>query len=144
MKEPDGNEKIVLDTVQTDSISEIRKYTWLGAKVVGSTMNTQVNFITIHRGSLQDVRPNMGVMSPQGIVGTVVNVSDNYASVMTLVTPAIQSSGKIKEWRRTRNLEWDGVSPMLCNTEGYSQKRKGERRGFDCYQSDFFSVFRAI
>ena len=63
----------------------IRKYTWLGAKVVGSTVNTQVNFITIHRGSLQDVRPNMGVVSPQGIVGTVVNVSDNYASVMTLL-----------------------------------------------------------
>ena len=43
--------KPILDTVQTDSMREIRKYTWMGAKVVGSTVNTQVNFITIHRGS---------------------------------------------------------------------------------------------
>jgi len=43
----DGNEKKVLDTVQTDSLREIRKYTWMGAKVVGSSVNTQVNFITI-------------------------------------------------------------------------------------------------
>ncbi|HLA59707.1 MAG TPA: hypothetical protein VK622_13125, partial [Puia sp.] len=31
---PDGNGKMVLDTVQTDSLREIRKYIWLGAKVV--------------------------------------------------------------------------------------------------------------
>ena len=41
-----------MDTIQTDTISQIRKYTWLGAKVVGSTVNTQVNFLTIHRGML--------------------------------------------------------------------------------------------
>ena len=30
-----GMKKSVMDTVQTDSLREIRKYTWLGAKVVG-------------------------------------------------------------------------------------------------------------
>ncbi len=121
---PDGNEKIVMDTVQTDTISQIRKYTWLGAKVVGSTVNTQLNFITIHRGLLQDVRPNMGVVSPQGIVGTVVNVSDNYASVMTLLHRQYKVVVKIKNGGERGTIEWDGVSPMFVTLKDIPKSAK--------------------
>jgi rod shape-determining protein MreC len=121
---PDGNEKAILDTVQTDSLREIRKYTWLGAKVVGSTVNTQVNFITIHRGFLQDVRPNMGVVSPQGIVGTVVNVSDNYASVMTLLHRQYKVVVKLKNGGERGTVEWDGVSPMVVTLKDIPKSAK--------------------
>lgn len=121
---PDGNEKAVMDTVQTDSLREIRKYTWLGAKVVGSTVNTQLNFITIHRGSLQDVRPNMGVMSPQGIVGTVVNVSDNYASVMTLLHRQYKVVVKLKNGGERGTVEWDGISPMFVTLKDIPKSAK--------------------
>jgi rod shape-determining protein MreC len=108
---PEGNEKYILDTVQTDSLREIRKYTWLGARVVGSTVNTQVNFITIHRGALQDVHPLMGVVSPQGIVGQVLNVSDNYAVVMTLLHRQFKVVVKLKNGGDRGTIEWDGISP---------------------------------
>jgi rod shape-determining protein MreC len=121
---PDGNEKIVMDTVLADTISQIRKYTWLGAKVVGSTVNTQLNFITIHRGLLQDVRPNMGVVSPQGIVGTVVNVSDNYASVMTLLHRQYKVVVKIKNGGERGTIEWDGVSPMFVTLKDIPKSAK--------------------
>ena len=121
---PAGNEKTVLDTVQTDSMREIRKYTWMGANVVGSTVNTQTNFITIHRGLLQDVRPNMGVVSPQGIVGTVVNVSDNYASVMTLLHRQYKVVVKIKNGGDRGTVEWDGVSPMFVTLKDIPKSAK--------------------
>jgi rod shape-determining protein MreC len=121
---PDGNEKKVLDSVQTDSLLEIRKYTWLGAKVVGSTVNTQVNFITIHRGLLQDVRPNMGVVSPQGIVGTVVNVSDNYASVMTLLHRQYKVVVKVKNGGERGTVEWDGVTPLFVTLKDIPKSAK--------------------
>ncbi len=120
----DGNEKMVLDTVQTDSLLEIRKYTWLGAKVVGGTVNTQVNFITIHRGLLQDVHPNMGVVSPQGIVGTVVNVSDNYASVMTLLHRQYKVVVKLKNGGERGTVEWDGVSAMFVTLKDIPKSAK--------------------
>ena len=120
----DGNEKAVLDTVQTDSMREIRKYTWLGAKVVGSTVNTQVNFMTIHRGLLQDVRPNMGVVSPQGIVGTVVNVSDNYASVMTLLHRQYKVVVKLKNGGERGTVEWDGINPMFVTLKDIPKSAK--------------------
>ncbi len=120
----DGNTKSVLDTVQTDSLREIRKYTWLGAKVVGSTVNTQVNFMTIHRGSLEDVRPNMGVVSPQGIVGTVVNVSDHYASVMTMLHRQYKVVVKLKNGGERGTVEWDGVSPMFVTLKDIPKSAK--------------------
>lgn len=121
---PGGNDKMVLDTVQTDSLLQIRKYNWLGAKVVGSTVNTQVNFITIHRGLLQDVHPNMGVVSPQGIVGTVVNVSDNYASVMTLLHRQYKVVVKMKNGGERGTIEWDGVSPMFVTLKDIPKSAK--------------------
>ena len=86
---PDATGKLVMDTVLVDSIRRIQKYTWFGARVVGSTVNTQTNFITIHRGSDQGVQPNMGVVSPQGIVGTVVSVSQNFASCNDPAPPSV-------------------------------------------------------
>ncbi len=124
---PDGNEKTILDTVQTDSLREIRKYTWLGAKVVGSTVNTQVNFITIYRGSLEGVRPNMGVMSPQGIVGTVVNVSDNYSSVMTLLHRQYKVVVKLKNGGERGTVEWDGISPMFVTLKDIPKSAKVQK-----------------
>lgn len=120
----DQNGKSVLDTVQTDSLREIRRYTWLGANVVGSTVNTQVNFMTIHRGFLQDVRPNMGVVSPQGIVGTVVNVSDHYASVMTLLHRQYKVVVKLKNGGERGTVEWDGVSPLFITLKDIPKSAK--------------------
>jgi rod shape-determining protein MreC len=120
----DRNGKSVLDTVQTDSLREIRRYTWLGANVVGSTVNTQVNFMTIHRGFLQDVRPNMGVVSPQGIVGTVVNVSDHYASVMTLLHRQYRVVVKLKNGGERGTVEWDGVSPLFITLKDIPKSAK--------------------
>jgi len=111
----EGNEKLVMDTVLTDSMRTIRKYEWMGAKVVGGTVNTQTNYLTIHRGANQGVRPNMGVVSPQGIVGTVVNVSDNYASVMTLLHRQYKVVVKLKNGGERGTIEWDGVSPQFVS-----------------------------
>jgi rod shape-determining protein MreC len=106
-----GAGKMISDTIQTDSVREIKKYIWMGAKVVGGTVNTQVNFLTIHRGALQGVRPNMGVMGPQGLVGQVLNVSDNYASVWTLLNRQFRVVVKLKNGGERGTIEWDGISP---------------------------------
>jgi rod shape-determining protein MreC len=137
---PAGNEKSILDTVLTDSIREIKKYTWLGAQVVGSSVNTQVNFITIHRGTLQDVHPNMGVVSPQGIVGIVLNVSDNYASVMTLLHRQFKVVVKLKNGGERGTIEWDGISPMYVSLKDIPKSAK-LKNGDSVVTSQTSSIF---
>jgi rod shape-determining protein MreC len=137
---PAGNEKTILDTVLTDSLREIKKYTWLGAQVVGSSVNTQVNFITIHRGTLQDVHANMGVVSPQGIVGIVLNVSDNYASVMTMLHRQFKVVVKLKNGGERGTIEWDGISPTYVSLKDIPKSAK-LKNGDSVVTSQTSSIF---
>jgi rod shape-determining protein MreC len=135
-----GPDKIVADTIQTDSIKEIKKYYWMGAKVVGSTINTQVNFLTIHRGTLQGVRSNMGVAGPQGIVGQVLNVSDNYATVWTLLNRQFRVVVKLKNGGERGTLEWDGVSPNYVTLKDIPKSAK-VKKGDSVVTSPASSMF---
>ena len=110
---PDSNRKLISDTFRIDSARRIQKYYFMEAKVVGSTTSSQTNYITIHRGAAQQVRPNMGVASSQGIVGTVVNVSQNYATVMSLLHRQYRVVVKMKNSNDRGTIEWDGLSPLF-------------------------------
>ena len=125
-EKPDESGKLVLDTLRMDSLREIQKYTWLGARVVGGNVSLQTNFITIHRGSAQGVEPNMGVVSPMGIVGTVVNVSQNFASVMTLLHRQYKVVVKLKNGGDRGTVEWDGVSPSFVTLKDIPKSAKVE------------------
>jgi rod shape-determining protein MreC len=110
---PDSLKRPVVDTVRIDSMRRIQKYVLLGAKVVNSSVTSQTNFLTIHRGAAQNVRPNSGVVGPQGIVGTVVNVSENYATVMSLLHRQYRVVVKLKNGSERGSVEWDGTSPNI-------------------------------
>ncbi len=135
-----GPGKLVTDTIQGDSNKQIKKYIWMGAKVVGSTVNTQVNFLTIHRGALQGVRPNMGVTGPLGIVGQVLNVSDNYATVWTLLNRQFRVVVKLKNGGERGTLEWDGVSPNYLTLKDIPKSAK-VKKGDSVVTSPASSMF---
>lgn len=124
---PDATGKLVMDTVLVDSLRRIQKYTWFGARVVGSTVSTQTNFITIHRGSDQGLQPNMGVVSPQGIVGTVVSVSQNFATVMTLLHRQYKVVVKLKNSGERGTVEWDGISPGYVTLKDIPKSAKVQK-----------------
>ena len=108
---PDSLTKVVLDTMQVDTLGVARKYLWRGARVVNNSVTLQNNYITIHRGERQGVRKDMGVISPQGIVGMVVNTSENFSVVMTMLNRQSSVSAKIKKTGEIGKVQWDGRSP---------------------------------
>jgi rod shape-determining protein MreC len=110
---PDSARRLITDTIRIDSARSVLKYKVMEAKVVNSTTSQQTNYLTIHRGSAQGVRPNMGVISPQGIAGTVVNVSENYATVMSLLHRQYKVVVKLKNSGDRGAIEWDGLSPLF-------------------------------
>jgi len=50
------------DTLRRVTGTELRRYLYREAKVINNSMNRAVNYITIRRGRLQGIRPNMGVV----------------------------------------------------------------------------------
>jgi rod shape-determining protein MreC len=110
---PDTTQRIVADTIPYDTLGHVRKYMWRPAKVVSNTATLQNNYITIERGLNQGVRKDMGVISSTGIVGTVVDVSANYAVVMSLLHRQSRVSAKMKKTGETGTIQWDGESPFF-------------------------------
>jgi rod shape-determining protein MreC len=121
---PDSSRRLILDTARVDSARSILKYNYLEAKVVSNTTSLQANYITIHRGFAQQVRPNMGVVGPQGIVGTVVNASENFATVMSLLHRQYKVVVKLKNGGERGAIEWDGLSPLFVTLKDIPKSAK--------------------
>jgi len=107
---PDTTTTLRIDTVKIDSSTIINKYTWLTAKVVNSSITEENNYITLHRGTLQGVNKDMGVVGANGsVVGKVILVSDNYCRVMSLLNRQSKVSAMLKKDNYTGIVDWDGA-----------------------------------
>jgi rod shape-determining protein MreC len=106
----DSSIKVVQDSVPYDTLGNKRRYLWRAAQVVNNSVGLQNNYITIHRGEKQGVTKDMGVISPQGLVGMVVNTSDNFAVVMSMLNRQSSVSAKLLRTGEVGKVQWDGTS----------------------------------
>ena len=81
----------------------------------------------------------MGVTGPQGIVGSVINVSENFAIVMSMLHPQFRVVAKLKKGGETGTIDWDGISPTFRHPARHSQKRKSGRRRYRRDQPDLLA-----
>jgi rod shape-determining protein MreC len=103
--------QLVKDTVSIDSSLETRQYQFFSAKVISNSVFLQQNYLMLHRGSEQGIQPNMAVVAPDGIVGTVVGVSKNMATVMSLLHKQSKVIAVLKKGSGLGEVSWDGKDP---------------------------------
>jgi len=122
---PDTLNKISIDTIKTDSLIEQRKYLYMQAKVIHNSVNLLNNYIELHRGSQQGVSPDMGVIGiNNAVIGTVVDVSNNYAVVMSLLHEQSNLSGRLKKGGETGTVVYDGKTPRILYLKDISKSAK--------------------
>lgn len=95
----------------TDSLVHFDKdslYKFIGAKVISNTIGQQKNYLMINKGSNHGIEKDMGVITSNGIVGTVVDVSQNFSRVMSILHLSNKVNARIKKNRHLGNIEWDG------------------------------------
>lgn len=85
----------------------------VSAKVVNNSVNKNDNYLTINRGRVNGVYPDMGVISQYGIVGVVVNVSDHYATVLSVLNSRWTVNAKLSNSDHFGPLRWDGKNPYI-------------------------------
>jgi rod shape-determining protein MreC len=92
---------------------ELRRYLYHAAKVVNNTVNAPINYITIHRGSANGLKPNMGVIGPSGVVGVIRSVSPNYAVVLSLLSKGrnFGFSARLSHSKEIGAVRWYGGDP---------------------------------
>ncbi len=116
---PDTSTKIVKDSFAYDTLGHIRRYLWRDAEVVSNSVNLEKNYIQLNRGSKQGIRDNMGVLNSDGsLVGIIVNVSDNFSQVMSLLHVQNKVSAIMKRSRNAGTVSWDGKNPLYLIMTG--------------------------
>jgi rod shape-determining protein MreC len=85
------------------------QYSFISARVINNSTNKQYNFITLNRGRLAGIRPEMAVICDQGIVGVVKEVSENFSTIVSVLNREFFPSVKIKKNGYFGPLEWPGI-----------------------------------
>lgn len=98
------------DTSYTGDSLITGKYRFMTARVINNTVNKQFNYLTLDKGSKAGIRPEMAVISGEGIVGIVKSVSPNYAAVLSALNRDFIISAKIKKNGYFGPLSWNGNS----------------------------------
>jgi rod shape-determining protein MreC len=83
-------------------------YYFASAKVISNSVNKQFNYITLNKGSRQGIKPDMGIISADGVVGVITNVSPNYSTGLSLLNKRLSIPAKITKNNYFGALVWDG------------------------------------
>jgi len=91
-------------------------YSVVDAEVISNSINRADNYFTINRGKNQNVAPEMGVITPRGIAGIVINTTDNYALVQSVLSiHNIRINASLKKNGYFGTLTWKGDSPRVMH-----------------------------
>lgn len=127
----------VRDTSKKDSINtqgvlktiRYAQYNYIPARVINNSIsNDKINFITINRGASDGVQKDMAVVSGNGVVGRVANVSAHYARVVSVLSDR-KISSKLPDGTSNLITIWNPGSPEYVVTEKvpvYIKVKKGD------------------
>ena len=94
---------------ETDSLLEMKKnYLFIPVRVVKNSVLSSNNYILLNKGSKDGIKPDMGVITAQGVVGKVKDCSENFSTVYSLLHTNVKVSAQIKRNRELCTVQWDG------------------------------------
>ncbi|MCQ2239336.1 MAG: rod shape-determining protein MreC [Bacteroidaceae bacterium] len=103
--------------------------TTIPAVVVNATTNRKNNFITINKGESDGIKPDMGVVGGNGLVGVIYQTTAHYSLVLPLVNMMSTVSCRIRGRNYLGNLRWDGEDSqyaMLEDVPRHAYFKKGD------------------
>lgn len=99
------------DTSRLQTVTDtagIPQYTYLSARVINNSIRQKNNYITIDKGSRQGIEKGMGVIGPNGVVGIVLNVSPNFATIQSILHGDSRISAALVTSHAFGSLVWGG------------------------------------
>lgn len=102
------------------------QYNFIMAKVINNSVSRQQNYITLNRGRADGIEKGMGVIAPDGVVGLIRQVSENYSVATSLLHTKMQSSAAIKRNNAFGTIRWNGADPTTVQLDyiAYNVKLK--------------------
>ncbi|MDG1849357.1 MAG: rod shape-determining protein MreC [Flavobacteriales bacterium] len=113
---------------------------YISAKVIKSSYNKRNNYLTLNKGRLNGIEKGMGVCVNEGVVGIVRDVTDNYATVMSVLNKHAVISSRFTKSNHFGEIVWDGKShhfAQLRSVEKYVDVSIGDTLTTNSFSSIF-------
>lgn len=131
------------DVVRLDSYMQelgASKYRVMTASVISNTVNRAQNLIVLNRGRRDGVVEEMALLASDGsMAGYVIDCSERYSVVMSVLNTSFRASGKLVGDDYFGSIYWDGVDPhtvVLDELSKYAEPQPGQEvvtTGFSQY-----------
>ncbi|MDD2799307.1 MAG: rod shape-determining protein MreC [Bacteroidales bacterium] len=129
--------KLIDDSSET---SVFRKYNFITAEVISNSVSHLQNYITLNKGHIDGIAPEMGVIDQNGIIGIVTTVSDHFSVVISVLNPKLKLSAKLKNADYFGSVAWTGESSEFGVLEELPRHVKFNK-GDTLITSGYSSVF---
>lgn len=100
-----------------DTLHE-QQYEYIPAQVINSSDNRRDNYFTLNKGRNSGIEIGMGVIAKNGIIGFVIDASDHYSIVKTLLSENINISARLKRNNEHWLLKWNGKDNDVIQLNG--------------------------
>jgi rod shape-determining protein MreC len=101
--------------------SPVYSFSYVPAKIVNNTISRSINYITLDKGSKDGIQKGFGVVSSNGVVGIITNVSENFSLAMSVISVKTLISVRHKITNALGNLRWNGDDAYTLQVEGLSK-----------------------
>jgi len=99
------NEEVAIDSVALDST--LLDFTIISAKIIKNSYSNLDNYITLNKGSKDGIKQDMGVITPNGILGIIENTSGKFSRVQSILNRKSNLNAKLKNTDNFGSLIWD-------------------------------------
>jgi rod shape-determining protein MreC len=110
------------------------------AKVINNSTERFKNYLTIDKGSLDGIRPGMGVISATGVVGKVKSCSEHFSTIVSLLHTEMMVSSKLKRNSVFGTAKWKGTDPGTINLT-FVPRHQSVNPGDTVLTSDYNTTF---
>ena len=111
--------------IDTDSIQisdlQNNRFNYVIASVINNSVHRPRNYFTINKGGNDGIRPGMGVVDQNGVVGIVNVVGKNSSRIISLLNTTQHFSVKIKGTNYIGSLSWKEGNPNIAYIEEMAQ-----------------------
>ncbi len=104
-------------------------YQYISAHIVQHSISKSQNYITLDKGTVDGIMPDMGVVSSEGVVGIVKSASQHYSMVIPVINVQSRISCRLDSSKNFGSLVWNAGDyryAILQEVPGHVKVKVGE------------------
>ncbi len=127
-------------TFVSDDTLVVKRFRYMHAELTNNSVNRRNNYITLNKGARHGVKPDMGLITTNGVAGIVTHVSNNFSVAMSLLHSDMMLSVKLLKNDHLGTLIWEGYNYRQASMT-YIPPHLEINKGDTIVTSGFSSVF---